>query len=324
MHPDVIYKQTLLYQTEKDWYARSEVLPEKVKFPKKIPLIFFPTIFFSFQKCNFSKNCLLLTVKQVIIQKTLEFNANNNNVNSAESSEDDNDDVVIEKPQNLINRLLKLKSRGAVTDEEIREHVNLVIFAGHDTSAFTIAHTILLLAMHPKVESRVMDELNEVFGGQPIDSDLTMEQVNRLIYLEQVIKESLRLYPVVPFLLRHCTEDTKLSNCVIPKGTEVMVSILSMQRRKDIWGMDADEFKPERFAKENSSKRNPYAFMAFSNGSRNCLGQRFAYTSIKIILAKLFRKYQFSTHLEMEDIKFRMEVTCKPTNGVPVEIKQRI
>lgn len=262
--------------------------------------------------------------KQVIIQKTLEFNESNNNGNNDATLDDDYENQVIGRPQNLINCLLKLKSQGAVTDEEIREHVNLVVFAGHDTSAFTIAHTILLLAMHPRVDRLVMAELEEVFGDQPLDTDLTMKQVNQLFYLEQVIKESLRLFPVAPCVVRHCTEDTKLSNCTIPKGTEVLVSIISAQRRKDIWGMDADEFKPERFSKDECSKRSPYAFMAFSNGSRNCLGQRFAYISIKIILAKLFRKYQFSTHLRMDDIKFRMEVTLKPTKGVPVEVKQRI
>lgn len=105
---------------------------------------------------------------------------------------------------------------------------------------------------------------------------------------------------------------------------EVMISILTAQRRKDIWGIDADEFKPERFSKDSPSNRNPYAFMAFSGGSRNCLGQRFAYISIKIILAKLFRKYRFSTHLKMEDIKFQLEITCKPINGILVDVEERI
>lgn len=83
-------------------------------------------------------------------------------------------------------------------------------------------------------------------------------------------------------LLRHCTEDTKLDNFVIPAGTEVAISAITVHRRKDIWGEDADEFNPDHFSREAVSKINPYTFMAFSNGTRNCI-------SIKIMLAKLFR-----------------------------------
>lgn len=168
-----------------------------------------------------------------------------------------------------------------------------------------------------------MDELNAVLGDQPVEADLTMDQINQLIYLEQVIKETLRVHPVAPVLLRHCTKDTELKNFTIPAGSEVVISAITAHRRKDIWGEDADKFNPDHFSREQMSKRSPYAFMAFSNGTRYCLGQRFAIISIKVILAKLFRKYRFSTHFEMDEIKFRFEVTCKPTNGIMVEVEER-
>lgn len=81
------------------------------------------------------------------------------------------------------------------------------------------------------------------------------------------IFQVLRLFPVGPFLFRHCTEDTQLSNCVIPKGTEVAISVQTAHRRKDIWGEDADEFNPEHFSAEASAQRSSYAFMAFSGGN---------------------------------------------------------
>lgn len=110
---------------------------------------------------------------------------------------------------------------------------------------------------------------------------------------------------------------------MIPKGTDIIMSVFTAHRRKDIWGLDADEFNPDHFDKEVSAKRNPFAFMAFSNGPRNCLGRRFATISIKVILSKVLRKYHFSTHLGMEDMKFRLEVTAKPVNGVHVEVEER-
>ncbi|XP_055317506.1 cytochrome P450 4c21-like [Sitodiplosis mosellana] len=285
LHPDFIYKLTQAYRIECDWLARSEIMPNKV-----------------------------------INQKMSQLKDDNNN---AATVEGDDDERKYEKPQIFIDRLLKLYSKGIVTDQEIRDQVNLIIFGGHDTSAFATAVAILMLAIHSKVTQRVMDELNEVLGDQPVDADLTMEQVNQLVYLEQVIKETLRLHPVAPILLRHCTEDTKLANCVVPAGTEAVISTMTVHRRKDIWGNDADEFNPDHFSREAMSKRSPYAFMAFSNGTRYCMGQKFAFISIKIILAKLFRKYRISTRLEMDDIKFRLEITCKPINGIMVEIEER-
>lgn len=216
-----------------------------------------------------------------------EFYDNNN----PPTNDDSEEDLPIEKPENFIDHLMKLHYQGAITDQELRDHVNMIIFGGHDTSAFTIALTILMIAMHPVVEQRIMDELNEVL-------DLTAEQINQLTYMEQVLTE------------------------VIPANTDVIISGISAHRRKDIWGDDADTFNPDHFDKNTICSRNQYAFMAFSNGTRNCLGQRFAFISIKIVLAKLFRKYRFFTDWTMEDIKFRLEVTCKPVNGIILKAKE--
>ncbi|XP_031638168.1 cytochrome P450 4c21-like [Contarinia nasturtii] len=284
LHPDFIYKLTQSYQIECNWSARSSVMPKKM-----------------------------------ISEKMKEFYENNN----VDAIDDDENNQKIERPQIFINRLMKLHSKGLVTDQEIRDQVDLIIFGGHDTSAFTAAVTILMLAMHSKVEQRVMDELNDVLGDHPADDDLTMDQINQMTYLEQVIRETLRLYPVAPVLLRHCTEDTEVENYVVPAGSEVIISAITAHRRKDIWGPDADEFNPDHFSKEEMAKRSPYAFMAFSNGTRYCLGQRFAFISIKVVLAKLIRKYRITTHLGMDDIKFRFEVTCKPINGIMVEVEER-
>lgn len=196
----------------------------------------------------------------------MEFNQNN------DEHCDENDEFHFDSPQIFIDRLIKLRHRKMVTDEEIRDQVNFILFAGQDTSSYTIAITILMLAIHPKVEQSVMDELNEILGDQTADSDITMEHINKLDYLEQVIKETLRLHPVVPMVFRRCTEDTSLENFIIPRDTEIVIPAISAHRRKDIWGEDADEFNPDHFSKEANSKRNPFAFMAFSNGARDYLG----------------------------------------------------
>lgn len=250
-------------------------------------------------------------------------NGDDDNNNDPIFEEEENEDFRFETPQILIERLIKLRKRGLVSEQEIRDQVALMIFAGLETSSYTISMSILLLAMHPEYEKRVMDELNAVFGDSPLDCEINIDQLNALSYLEQVIKETLRVFPHAPLLLRHCTEDTKLRNTVIPKGAEVVISVLTAHRRKDVWGLDADKFNPDHFDKEVSTKRNPFAFMAFANGPRNCIGRRFAIMSMKIILAKLLRKYRFSTNLHMEDLKFRMEITVKVVNGIHVGVEER-
>lgn len=258
--------------------------------------------------------------KQIIQQKLNEFGDGST---SSTFPEDEDEETQFETPQIFIERLIKMRNKGLINDQAIRDQVHLIIFAGQETSSYTIAMTIFMLANHPEVEQRVMDELNAVLGDLPPDANLTMDHITQLTYMEQVIKEVLRMFPVAPFLMRHCTEDTKLPNFVIPANTEVIISSITAHRRKDIWGENADEFNPDNFDREANSKRNPFAFMAFSNGPRNCIGQRFAFISIKTILAKILRNYRFRTHVRMEDLKFRIEITSKPSNGIIVEVEKR-
>lgn len=206
----------------------------------------------------------------MVLKKKTELYEDNINNNNDTYWNDGNEKGQSKTPQIFLERLLKMQNEGMISDQEIRNHMLAIILAGQDTSSYTIAMTILLLAIHPKIETNVLDELDSVLGDLPLDYELTMDDINRLIYLEQVIKETLRIYPVVPLLLRHCTEDTELPNCTVPAGTEVVVSVLSAHRRKDVWGEDANEFNPDHFSKEESAKRNPYSFMAFSNGPRDC------------------------------------------------------
>lgn len=244
--------------------------------------------------------------------------------NSYQPAADDNDDKPYEKPQIFIDRLLSLHNQGLVSEDEIKDQVNLIIFGGNDTSSHSTSTTILMLAMYPHYQDRVVDELNEIFGDSDIDCPITMDHVNKMIYLEQTMRESMRLFPSGPFLLRHCTEDTEISNCFIPAGAEVVLSVATAHRRKDVWGPDADEYNPDHFSSAAMSNRNPYAYMAFSQGPRNCIGVRFAYISLKIMLAKLLRRYRFSTNLRLDDIRMRLEVTSKLIPGAIISIEKRI
>lgn len=94
--------------------------------------------------------------------------------------------------------------------------------------ALTVSYIILLVAMHPNVQERIFQELRTVFASQ--DEDMTYEHMQQLPYLDQVIKEVLRLYPVGPFMVRRTTADVQLSNCVIPKNCHVTLSLFNLHR----------------------------------------------------------------------------------------------
>lgn len=226
-------------------------------------------------------------------------------------------------PQIFIDQLFRLYSKGMIDDKSIKDQVNLMIFAGNDTSGLTVSHALLLLAMHPAIQERVFDEIDRVYANTPLDGPTTYEHITQLTYLEQVIRETLRLYPVAPYLLRYCKEDTQISKCIIPRGATVIVSLYTMHRNKKIWGENADEFDPDHFSVEQSSKRNPNAFAPFSLGPRNCIGMRYAYMAMKIILANVLRHYRFTTHLQMKDITTRFEITMKFVCGDMVKVHRR-
>lgn len=187
----------------------------------------------------------------------------------AETSEDS-----YKTPQVLIDKLLQLFYDGHFEEKIIKEQIETVIIAGNETSALTISYVILLLAMHPDIQDRVFEELRSVYDSQTEDS--TYAQVQKLPYLDSVLKEGMRLFPVAPFIVRTVCADVQLSNCTVPKDAIVMMSLFNLQRNEKIWGPNADEFDPDNFLlTERVCGRHPYSFLPFSGGPRNCIGKDF-------------------------------------------------
>jgi cytochrome P450 len=192
---------------------------------------------------------------------------------------------------------------------------------GNETTASSISNTILLLAMHPQCQDKVLAELHEVLADQT--SDVTNAEINQLVYTRQVINESMRLFFVVPLVSRKVTEDFTLSNGgLVPKGCTVFIPIMSVHYRKDLWGEDVHKFNPDRF--EANQKRHPYQFVPFSGGSRICIGTKYAYMSMLVLLAHLIRNYKFTTDLTMDKIEWGWTGTMRLLNGHMVRIEKRV
>ncbi|CAG2061343.1 unnamed protein product [Timema podura] len=210
-----------------------------------------------------------------------------------DQSSDEDTSIGKKKRRAFLDLLLEASlQEGGLSDEEIREEVDTFMFEGHDTTAAGISWTIFLLGIHPEIQVRVQRELDEIFQG--VSRAATMQDVQEMKYLEQVIKESLRLYPSVPFIQRHLNQDIKL-----------------------------DQFNPDNFRLENVQARHPYAYIPFSAGPRNCIGQKFALQEEKTILSYLFRHYSVRCLDKMEDVVTLAELVLRPENGIRVVLTPR-
>lgn len=177
------------------------------------------------------------------------------------------DDAGAKRRLAFLDVLLLAQMEGAaeLSDVDIREEVDTFMFEGHDTTSSAIAFTISLLSKHADIQQRVFEEAVEMEGREK----------EPMPYLEAVIKETLRLYPSVPFFSRKVLEDLSVGNVTVPKGTSVSCLIYMLHRDPDSFP-DPERFDPDRFYL-NEKQLHPFAFAAFSAGPRNCIGKLWGY-----------------------------------------------
>lgn len=212
-------------------------------------------------------------------------------------------------------------NEGKLTSKQVRDHTIAFMFA-YEVYASGISNMMLLLAMHIDVQQKCADEIMKVF---PHNKTFDPDKINELPYLDMVTKEAFRLLPAIPLILRQTLEEFELSpGLVIPKGVDFLINLFTLQRRKDIWGKDADKFNPDNFLPENVAKRHPYSYLPFSGGQRNCMAYKYTMTLLKISLAKLLPAYQFSTTMKMKDIRIKSYVSMKLCTPHQVSIQKRI
>lgn len=196
-----------------------------------------------------------------------------------------------------------------------------MIIGGNETSALTVSFTLLAVAMHPEIQERLLDELHSVYDSPT--EDTSYEHIQQLSYLDCVVKEGMRLFPVVPFMVRCVGADTPISKCTIPKHAVVMLSVYNLHRNQETWGPDADEFNPDNFLPERVAERHAYSFIPFGGGPKNCVGFQYAMFSMKVMLSALLRQYRFSSNLKMADLDMRCELNLKLNNKHMVKIERR-
>lgn len=232
------------------------------------------------------------------------------------------DEEIDDGPKILIKQLVQLKKQqpDVFHDQAILDEILTFIVAGAETTALTLSYTLLMIAMHPEVQDKIMDELDHVVGSS---ADVTYEDVLELNYLEQVIKESMRLYTFSPILVRKTTGDVKLKNCVIPSGVSVAVVIHNLHRREDSY-KEPLNFNPDHFAPTADNQRHVYSFLTFSGGPRNCVGMRYSWISMKVQIAHILRKFKLTTDLKREDLRLKLSIVLKLDNKHMLRLEPRV
>ncbi|KAJ3620585.1 hypothetical protein MTP99_004520 [Tenebrio molitor] len=225
--------------------------------------------------------------------------------------------------KNYLSNLIKLtEEEGKWTDKEMMEEIQTMVATGSDTTAITLSFATIMLAMHQVVQEKLYKEMCDIFGNT--DRDPTLDDLTRMDYLERVIKETMRLFPVGPLLLRQVQEDIKIRDIVIPQGSELFIPVHFIHRNPIHWP-DPLKFDPDRFLPEEINKRPRYSFMPFSIPPRNCIGMSFAMTSMKVSLSNILRNFRVisTQHKSVESIKLRINVVLGSVDGYGVTLKPR-
>ncbi|GBP16727.1 Cytochrome P450 4c3 [Eumeta japonica] len=200
---------------------------------------------------------------EVVKKKRIEYECNKHQMDSHEVKNKDG------KLRSALDLLFGREIE--FTDEQLREHIDSITIAGNDTTALVIAYTLVLLGIHQDAQEKIYKEQEEIFGDSLRGAG--KEDIQKMQFMERVLKESMRLYTVVPIIARHVDKDIYLPHCgvTIPAGAGAVVCTLGVHRNKRIWGTNVDEFDPDRFLPERSADRHPAAFLGFSYGGRNCI-----------------------------------------------------
>ena len=200
---------------------------------------------------------------------------------------------------------------------------------GHDTNASAMSWTLLLLANHPQAQEKALQEQKEIFdefGGDFASHDVTHAQLSKMKYLEACIKESLRLYPSVPVIGRQLQDDLLIDGENAPKGSTVIIFTYLLHRNETVW-KNPELFLPERFLDNavelDSAPKHTFAFIPFSAGPRNCIGQKFAMMEQKIGLSKVLRKIVLEKVTYVQEIEPIVEIITRPDRPIKALFKPR-
>lgn len=213
--------------------------------------------------------------------------------------------------QDLLQHLID----AGLDDDRIRDQMLTMLIAGHDTSTALLAWTFYLLGSHRETYRQLVSEVRAALGTEPPGAGSRWQPP----LLDQVIKESLRLYPPIHIGNRMVTDEMEFHGKRVPAGERLFYSIYLTHRDPANW-QNADDFCPGRFA--HGRKTPPFAYVPFGGGPRACIGAAFGQAEARLVLGRLLQCFDFE--LVERNVHAHMGATLEPRPGVLLQVKRRL
>jgi len=223
-------------------------------------------------------------------------------------------------PDDLLSRLMQARDEETgepMSDTLLRDESITIFFAGHETTARTLAFLWHALAEHPAVAARLHAEIDTVLG----DTAPTIQHLKQLPYTLQVIKETLRLFPAAPIYVRDAVAADVIDGYPVPIGARMMLSPYLTHRHPDFWP-DPLRFDPDRWQEAQEAARHPFAYHPFAGGQRVCIGNNFSLFETHLLVAMLARHFA-PQKLPGHTPQWWMQGTLGSRNGLPMIVTQR-
>ncbi|KAK5643678.1 hypothetical protein RI129_007523 [Pyrocoelia pectoralis] len=240
-----------------------------------------------------------------------------------QSVEVDDNDVGEKKRMAFLDLMIEASQDGAImTDEEIKEQVDTIMFEGHDTTAAASSFFLCLMGLHPEIQARVHKEMDTIFGNS--DRPASFADTLEMKYLERCLLETLRLYPPVPIIAREIKQDIKLASgdYTIPARCTLIIAIFKVHRRADIYE-NPDVYDPDNFLPERTANRHYYSFIPFSAGPRSCVGRKYAILKLKVLLSTIMRNFVVKSYIPESEFQLQADIILKRGDGFKIRLEPR-
>ncbi|XP_014666274.1 PREDICTED: cytochrome P450 3A19-like [Priapulus caudatus] len=210
-----------------------------------------------------------------------------------------------------------------LTDKQILAQSLVFFLAGYETTATLLSMWSYCLATNPEWQTKLQQEVDDVIGG----TEITHAKIKELPLLDMFMSEVLRVYPAITRFNREVGKEYKLTDqLTLPKGTDVAIPVYYMHHNEEYWP-DHNKFDPERFTAEEKQKRNPYTYVPFGLGPRNCIGMRFAKYEAKVAIVSALQDVTFivsdKTQVPMDMTKMKPGGFLYPKDGIMLEVRRR-
>lgn len=231
----------------------------------------------------------------------------------------------------LIDMLIKVKDSSTQKNytkdkdgDELVAHATSLLTAGFDTSSNVSSFMCYELARNPDIQNKLRAEILEIKRNK---TNFDYEDLNELKYMDKCFKETLRLYPALPFLDRYCNKSYRIpgTDKIIEKGLPVHISLMGIHYDEKYW-KDPYTFDPERFSEENIADRPSMVFLPFGEGPRHCVGKRLGVMSVKSVISEILSNYEIllcsKTKKKREEYFHPFSVFMQPKDGLFLQFQK--